>query len=69
MQKVRDIVSFLSDKKILLGIGIGLFLGGILMLSYGYNNALSQEKIEEKAREYGMHYEDECKAFFGKDEE
>lgn len=38
------------------------------MFSYNYESSLSDDKIEEKARGFGMHFKDECKAFFERDE-
>lgn len=58
----------LTDRKILIGIGIGMVLTSILMFSYNYNKELSNDKIEEKARALGMHYDDECKVLFKGDE-
>lgn len=34
------------------------------MFTYKYSGELSESKIEEKARGYGMHKEGECKVFF-----
>ena len=39
------------------------------MFIYKYEGTISDYRIEEKARALGMHYEDECKVLFGKDEE
>lgn len=39
------------------------------MFSYSYEESLSDEKVEKKARDFGMHFQDECKVFFGKDDE
>ncbi|OOM49153.1 hypothetical protein CBEIJ_16900 [Clostridium beijerinckii] len=50
------------DKKILLGIGIGLVLGVIFMFGYKYTVSLSDSQIEEKARALGMIYESERKS-------
>ncbi|CUU50201.1 hypothetical protein CLBEIC_04210 [Clostridium beijerinckii] len=50
------------DKKILLGIGIGLVLGVIFMFGYKYTDSLSDSQIEEKARALGMIYESERKS-------
>lgn len=50
------------DKKILLGIGIGLILGVIFMFGYKYTASLSDSQIEEKARGLGMIYENERKS-------
>ena len=52
------------DKKILLGIGIGLLLGVICMFGYKYTINLSDSQIEEKARGLGMIYESESKSIF-----
>lgn len=60
---IKEIINFLSDRKILIGIGIGMIITSILMTAFGYNN-ISNDKIEEKARALGMHYEDECKVLF-----
>lgn len=38
------------------------------MFTYEYKGSISDAKIEEKARGLGMHTEDECKVFFGRDE-
>ena len=39
------------------------------MFGYKYEANLSDSKIEEKARNLGMHYDSECKTIFkGKDE-
>lgn len=60
---IKEIINFLGDRKILIGIGIGMIITSILMTTFGYNN-ISNDKIEEKARALGMHYEDECKVLF-----
>lgn len=60
---IKEIINFFSDRKILIGIGIGMVITSILMTAFGYNN-ISNDKIEEKARALGMHYEDECKVLF-----
>ncbi|MDV4149683.1 hypothetical protein R0131_02430 [Clostridium sp. AL.422] len=45
-----------------------MVISTIIMFSYSYNIQLSNDKIEEKARGLGMHYNDECKALFGEDD-
>lgn len=62
-------MNFFTDRKILLGIGIGMTLTAILMFGYQYNRTLSNDKIEEKARGLGMHFDDECKVLFKKGDE
>ncbi|WP_275051650.1 MULTISPECIES: hypothetical protein [Clostridium] len=37
------------------------------MFGYQYNRSMSRATIEEKARGYGMIYEDESKVIFNKD--
>lgn len=51
----------------LIGIGIGIFIGTSVMLMSDRQQALSKAKVEEKAREYGMIYRDEVKVIFDKD--
>lgn len=58
----------LCDKKLLMGIGIGMILTATLMTGFQYKGNISDDKVEEKARGLGMHYEDECKVFFKGDE-
>lgn len=48
-----------------MGIGIGMIIASAVMFSYRYNGSISDDKIEEKARGFGMHYDDECKVLFG----
>lgn len=55
---------FLFDKKVLLGIGIGLIIGTILMSFYQFSISISDSQIEERARGLGMHFNNECKAIF-----
>ena len=50
------------DKRILLGIGIGIVLGVIFMFGYKYTVNMSDSQIEEKARGLGMIYENERKS-------
>lgn len=50
-----------------MGIGIGLIIASVVMFGYKYNRSISDDKIEEKARGLGMHYNDECKVLFGED--
>lgn len=41
-----------------------MVLTSVLMFGYSYNKELSNYEIEEKARDLGMHYKDECKVLF-----
>ena len=50
------------DKKILLGVGIGIVIGVIFMFGYEYTAKLSDVQIEDKARALGMIYESERKS-------
>ncbi len=52
------------DRRILLGVGIGLILGVILMIGYKTTIGLSDSKIEERARDLGMIYRSEQKSMF-----
>ncbi|MBB6624250.1 hypothetical protein [Clostridium gasigenes] len=51
-----------------MGIGIGMIIASVIMFSYKYNSSISDDKIEEKARGFGMHYDYECKVLFGGDD-
>lgn len=52
------------DRKVLLGIGIGLLICSLLLMAFpGYQ--VSKDKIETLARDMGMIYPDEAKAMFG----
>jgi len=51
----------------LLGVGIGLIIGVLFMISYNYTSSITDAQIEEKARGLGMHMEGECKVFFKED--
>ena len=62
IQTIKKYVSFLLDKRICLGIGIGLVLGVIFMFGYKYTATFSDSQIEERARSLGMIYENESKA-------
>ena len=68
IQVIKSILDVICDKKVLLGIGIGLVIGVISMLGYKYEASLSDAQIEEKARALGMHTSDDCKAFFNEEE-
>ncbi|WP_279232032.1 MULTISPECIES: hypothetical protein [Clostridium] len=37
------------------------------MFGYEYKSTISDAKIEERARDMGMHYEGECKVLFERD--
>lgn len=54
---------FLCDRKILIGIGIGMFLTGLLTLgiSIPTNKSMTNAQIEEKARALGMDYPNDFK--------
>jgi hypothetical protein len=38
------------------------------MFNYKYRNTMTDAQIEEKARDMGMHFNDECKSIFERDE-
>ncbi len=53
------------DKKVILGIGIGIIIGVVFMIGYSRNKrTMSDYEIEERARELGMIYENEVKSVF-----
>ena len=52
------------DRKILLGVGIGLVLGVAFMIGYKSTIGLSDRQIEDKARNLGMIYKSDQKAIF-----
>lgn len=45
-----------------------MIITAALMSSYQYSKSISDSEIEERARNLGMHYEDECKVFLKGDE-
>ncbi|TDT50590.1 flagellar protein [Fonticella tunisiensis] len=49
-----------------MGFGLGLIIATLLMLSYFPRN-IPKYVIEKQARDLGMRYEDEIKAFFKND--
>ncbi|MBU3195809.1 prominin family protein [Clostridium algidicarnis] len=53
----------------LFGIGVGILIGVIFMFSYKVENSMTREKIEEKARIYGMDYPEEFKVINKKEVE
>jgi len=55
------LVEFLSDRKILIGIGIGMVTATIIMTGVQINVKLSRSQIEEKASGYGMRYPEDFK--------
>ncbi|MDO5517765.1 MAG: hypothetical protein Q4F66_09425 [Clostridium sp.] len=57
------------DRKILLGVGIGLILGVICMIGYKSTIGLSNSRIEERARALGMIYKSEQKSMFNSEGE
>ncbi|NEZ45911.1 hypothetical protein FDF74_01645 [Clostridium niameyense] len=53
--------NFLCDRKILIGIGIGIILSTGIMTSVKINYNLSRSEIEKKAMDLGMKYPEEMK--------
>lgn len=53
-----------KDKKILMGIGIGIIIATLTLLCSGTNKKMSHAEIEKAARALGMHYEHECTVLF-----
>ena len=54
-------MDFLSDRRVLVGIGIGIIIGTAVMVNAKINVSISKTEIEMKAREYGMEYKGEHK--------
>ncbi|CZR95517.1 MULTISPECIES: hypothetical protein [unclassified Clostridioides] len=57
---LQDIRTLLFDKKVLLGIGIGILISTLCIMLFS-NNDMSKAEIEKKARELGMKYASEMK--------
>lgn len=49
------------DRKVLLGIGIGMIFTTIVMYSINSGRTMSRGEIESKASHYGMKYPDDMK--------
>ncbi|MCD2345213.1 hypothetical protein [Clostridium guangxiense] len=49
------------DRKVLLGIGIGMVFATIAMYSINSGHTMSKGEIEEKAYHYGMKYPNDMK--------
>ena len=52
----KNTFNFLCDKKLIIGMGIGMIISALLMSTVSYNKSISDSKIEEKARGLGMHF-------------
>ncbi len=53
---------FLSDRKILIGIGIGLILGAFIMIiTAGPTKQMTDAQVENRARGLGMDFPSEFK--------
>lgn len=57
--------TYLKNNDFVLGLGIGIVIATLLMLTYSYNN-IPKYKIEKMARDLGMLYPDEIKSYFEK---
>ncbi|MBE6065286.1 hypothetical protein [Clostridium cochlearium] len=65
--RIKEFISFLSDRKLLLGIGIGIVMGITSMIGVKINYNLSDYEIEKRARSMGMKYPEEVKVIIDKD--
>lgn len=54
------------NKNFILGLGIGIVLSTAIMYYYSPHN-IPKLKVEKMAREMGMMYPDEVKAYFNND--
>lgn len=55
------LIDFLSDRKLLIGIGIGIIMATFIMIGTKVNYQMSKAQIEDKARGMGMIYPEEVK--------
>lgn len=55
------VLDFFSDRKMLLGIGIGIIFSTSIMLAAKLNYQMSRSQIEQKARGIGMQYPEDMK--------
>lgn len=51
----------MSDKKLLIGIGIGIILATFIMSGVKFQASLSKSQIEQKASGLGMRYPEDFK--------
>ncbi|MBL4937974.1 hypothetical protein JK636_19880 [Clostridium sp. YIM B02515] len=58
---MKYLIDFLSDRKVLLGIGIGIIISTVIMSSVKFNNNISSTEIEKRAKALGMDYPSEFK--------
>lgn len=57
---------YIKDTRFLTGLGVGIVITALLLsLNPSYN--LSKLEVEKKARNMGMKYPDEIKAYFNND--
>ena len=63
--KIKAIFSFLSDKRLLVGIGIGMIIATLIMTGVNINYSFSSAQIESKARALGMQYPQDFKVING----
>ncbi|EGT4599424.1 TPA: flagellar protein [Clostridioides difficile] len=57
---LQNIRMLLCDKKVFLGIGIGILISTLCIMLFS-NNDMSKAEIEKKARALGMKYTSEMK--------
>ncbi|MCC0633023.1 flagellar protein [Clostridioides sp. ZZV15-6388] len=57
---LQNIRMLLFDKKVFLGIGIGILISTLCIMLFS-NNDMSKAEIEKKARALGMKYASEMK--------
>lgn len=57
------ILPYIKDNRFILGLGIGILISAFL-LSFNPNKNVSKLDVEKKARNMGMMYPEEIKAFF-----
>lgn len=63
-KKIKDIaISSFSNRSFVVGLGIGIIIASLVLSLYNPSK-VSDAQVEKRAREMGMKYPDEIKAYF-----
>ena len=65
ISQIKKGFDFLSDKRLLVGIGIGMIIATLIMTGVNINYSFSSSQIETKARALGMQYPQDFKVING----
>ena len=60
-------LNLFSDRKILLGIGIGIVISSLILSAIKLSYNLSDYEVEKKALKMGMKYPDDVKVIYKED--